>query len=156
MARRDGPVNGRARRERLLNWLAAHYTVALWFLLTGDLIYAVEISPLDESAQEAISAVILLFGGYEVILDQLNNRLLTRANANLRRKIDDANRKVDDANKKVDDANKKSEADAQEKTELRRQVEDANKKSEANAQENAELRRRIAELEQQRNGNGAK
>ena len=135
-------MNGRARRDRLLNWLAAHYTVALWFLLTGDLIYAVEISPLDESAQEAISAVILLFGGYEVILDQLNNRLLTRANANLRRKIDDAN--------------KKSEADAQEKTELRRQVEDANKKSEANAQENAELRRRIAELEQQRNGNGAK
>ena len=135
-------MNGRARRERLLNWLAAHYTVALWFLLTGDLIYAVEISPLDESAQEAISAVILLFGGYEVILDQLNNRLLTRANANLRRKIDDAN--------------KKSEADAQEKTELRRQVEDANKKSEANAQENAELRRRLAELEQQRNGNGAK
>ena len=135
-------MNGRARRERLLNWLAAHYTVALWFLLTGDLIYAVEISPLDESAQESVSAVILLFGGYEVILDQLNNRLLTRANANLRRKIDDAN--------------KKSEADAQEKTELRRQVEDANKKSEANAQENAELRRRIAELEQQRNGNGAK
>ena len=142
-------MNGRARRDRLLNWLAAHYTVALWFLLTGDLIYAVEISPLDESAQEAVSAVILLFGGYEVILDQLNNRLLTRANANLRRKIDDAN-------KKVDDANKKSEADAQEKTELRRQVEDANKKSEANAQENAELRRRLAELEQQRNGNGAK
>ena len=128
-------MNGRARRERLLNWLAAHYTVALWFLLTGDLIYAVEISPLDESAQEAVSAVILLFGGYEVILDQLNNRLLTRANANLRRKIDDANKKVDDANRKIDDANKKSEADELEK---------------------AELRRRIAELEQQRNGNGAK
>ena len=138
-------MNGRARRDRLLNWLAAHYTVALWFLLTGDLIYAVEISPLDESAQEAVSAVILLFGGYEVILDQLNNRLLTRANANLRRKIDDANKKVDDANKKVDDANKKVD-DANKK------ADDANRKSEAVNQENAELRRRIAELEQQRNG----
>ena len=133
-------MNRRPRHDRLLNWLAAHYTVALWFLLTGDLIYAVGISPLDEPARDAISAVILLFGGYEVILDQINNRLLSRSNANLRRK---------------------SEADAQEKTKLRREVEDVNKKyaeaakkAEAANQENAELRRRIAELEQQRNGNG--
>ena len=129
-------------RDRLLNWLAAHYTVALWFLLTGDLIYAVGISPLDEPARDAISAVILLFGGYEVILDQINNRLLSRSNANLRRKVDDANQKYEDVNKKYEDANKK--------------YAEAARKSEADELEKAELRRRIAELEQQRNGNGAK
>ena len=132
-------MNRRPRRDRLLNWLAAHYTVALWFLLTGDLIYAVGISPLDEPARDAISAVILLFGGYEVILDQINNRLLSRSNANLRRKVDDANQKYAEANQKYEDANQKYAEAAQ--------------KAETTAQENAELRRRITELEQQRNGN---
>ena len=142
-------MNGRARPDRLLNWLAAHYTVALWFLLTGDLIYAVEISPLDESVQEAISAVILLFGGYEVILDQLNNRLLNRLNANLRRQVDEGNKKYDDVSKKYDDVNKKYD-------DVNKKYQEATKKSEADELEKAELRRRIAELEQQRNGNGAK
>ena len=125
MAQQDNPVNGRTRRDRLLNWLAAHYTVALWFLLIGALILAVETFIQHQPGRNAASAVILLFGGYEVILDQINKRLM--------------NRELTESRQRAETAEKVN-------AELRQ-------KSEVDEREKAELRRRIAELEQQRNGN---
>ena len=114
-----------ARQDRLRLWLARHYMVAIWFLIIGALILAVETYIQHQPGRNAASAVILLFGGYEVILDQINKRLMAREHNEMRQKY---------------------EAGEVEKAELRRQVE-------ADAQEKAELRRRITELEQ-RNGNG--
>ena len=114
-----------ARQDRLRLWLARHYMVAIWFLIIGALILAVETYIQRQPGRNAASAVILLFGGYEVILDQINKRLMAREHNEMRQKY---------------------EAGEVEKAELRRQVE-------ADAQEKAELRRRITELEQ-RNGNG--
>ena len=121
-----------ARQDRLRIWLARHYMVAIWFLIIGALILAVETFIQHQPGRNAASAVILLFGGYEVILDQINKRLMAREHNEMRQKY---------------------EAGEVEKAEMRGQLEAANRKSEADEQEKAELRRRITELEQ-RNGNG--
>ena len=121
-----------ARQDRLRLWLARHYMVAIWFLIIGALILAVETYIQHQPGRNAASAVILLFGGYEVILDQINKRLMAREHNEMRQKY---------------------EAGEVEKAEMRGRLEAASRKSEADEREKAELRRRITELEQ-RNGNG--
>ena len=75
--------------------------VLAWFLLIGAGVYGIENIPVHDPAKTAASAVTLLYGGYEVILDRIANRDVKRENEDLRRQ---------------------AEADAREKVELRRRI----------------------------------
>ena len=48
--------------------------VLAWFLLIGAGVYGIENMPVHDPAKTAASAVTLLYGGYEVILDRIANR----------------------------------------------------------------------------------
>ena len=118
-----------------------YWRLVLWLMAMGAAVYGIESSPLPGPAQTALTTVVSIFGGLQMMINLIDNRdivrraeVAEREKAVLERERAAAERERAAAERERDAAERRAEAIEREKA--------------ATERENAELRRRIAELEQ--------
>ena len=118
-----------------------YWRLVLWLMAMGAAVYGIESSPLPGPAQTALTTVVSIFGGLQMMIDLIDNRdILRRAEtAELEKAALERERAA---------AERRAEAIEREMAVIEREKAVIEREKAATERENAELRRRIAELEQ--------
>ena len=111
-----------------------YWRLVLWLMAMGAAVYGIESSPLPGPAQTALTTVVSIFGGLQMMINLIDNRDIVRRAEVAEREKAVLERERAVAERERDAAERRAEAIEREKAVTER--------------ENAELRRRIAELEQ--------